>query len=270
MSIKKILACTLATTAAFATLSFTGCGKEKDTLIVYTEAGFAPWEFTALGTTDIIGVDMEIAEYIADKYDWELKVVNGKFDTIVAGIAEDNALGIAGISYSADRAEDVEFSTFYWGDAYQTVVYKTSDNPTLIDGSFAISNFADSKLVCQTGTTSQFTIEENAGKWGYDNTNTKSFDQVMVALEDMKTASIEEYLIVDSQVAAQLVAENDGISCAPIEGLEAEQYGIIAKKGNTDLIAKVNAALEELLVEDENGKTQIDKWFEEYSAIEAE
>ncbi len=268
MSIKKVLACALATTAAFATMSFASCGKNKDTLIVYTEAGFAPWEFTAPGTTNIIGVDMEIANYIANKYNWELKVVNGQFDTIVAGINEDNALGIAGISYSEDRAEDVEFSKFYWGDAYQAVVYKTSDNPVLVDGEFAISNFEGSKLVYQTGTTSQITVADNASTWNYS--DTASFTEVMVALQDMKTASIEEYLIVDSQVAAQLTAENATLSYAPIEGLEAEQYGVIAKKGNTDLIAKVNAALDELLAKDENGKNQIEKWFVQYSAVEAE
>lgn len=268
MNIKKVLACTLATTAAFATLSFTACGKDKDTLIVYTEAGFAPWEFTAPGTTDIIGVDMEIAQYIADKYDWKLKVINGHFDTIVAGISEDNALGIAGISYNEDRAKDVEFSDFYWGDAYQAVVYKTADEPTLIDGNFAVSNFAGSKLVYQTGTTSQITVADNASAWNYN--STASFAQVLVALADMKTASIEEYLIVDSQVAAQLTANDDAISYAPIENLEAEQYGIIAKKGNTDLIEKVNAALAELLKKDEDGKNQIEKWFVEYSAVEAE
>lgn len=268
MSIKKILACTLATTAAFATFSFSSCGEQKDTLIVYTEAGFAPWEFTSPGTTNIIGVDMEIANYIANKYGWELKVVNGQFDTIVAGISEDNALGIAGISYSAERAEDVEFSKFYWGDAYQAVVYKTDANPVLVDGDFAISNFADSKLVCQTGTTSQITVAENASTWNY--ASTASFTEVMVAFQDMKTASIEEYLIVDSQVAAQLTADNDALSYAPIEGLEAEQYGVIAKKGNTDLIAKVNAALDELLVKDESGQNQIEKWFVQYSAVEAE
>ena len=151
MKIKKILATILATVAAFATLGFTACNKpEKDTLIVYTEAGFAPWEYTKSGSTEVVGVDMEIAKYIANKYDWELQIINGSFDTIVAGIAEDNALGIAGISYSDDRAEKIEFSDFYWGSAYQAVVYKTDSNPALTEGTFAVSNFDGAKLVFQT------------------------------------------------------------------------------------------------------------------------
>ena len=262
---KKFLATTLAAIAAFATLGFASCNK-KETLIVYTEAGFAPWEFTNPGSTEVVGVDMEIAKYIADKYDWELQVINGVFDTIVAGIEEDNALGIAGISYSAERAEDVEFSDFYWGDAYQAVVYKTDSNPTLIEGKFAVSNFTGAKLVYQTGTTSQITVSENEDAWGV--VNPASFTQVLAALSDMKTATVKEYLIVDSQVAAQLVANDNTVSYAAIEGLEAEQYGVVAKKGNTALIEKVNAALAELLVKDESGKNQIEKWFVQYSTAE--
>jgi len=66
--------------------------------------------------------------------------------------------------------------------------------------------------------------------------------------------------------AAQLVASDNTISYAAIEGLEAEQYGIVAKKGNTALIEKVNAALAELLKKDADGKDQIEKWFVEHSA----
>ena len=259
----KVLATVFATVACVG--CFSSCNK-KDTLIVYTEAGFAPWEFTKEGSTTVVGVDMEIAKYIADKYDWELQVINGSFDSIVAGISEENALGIAGISYSAERAEAVEFSNFYWGSAYQTIVYKSDANVTLTEGNFAVSNLADAKLVYQTGTTSQITVSENGSDWGI--ASQASFAQVMAALEDMKTASIEEYLVVDSQVAAQLCANDSSIKYAAIEGLEAEQYGIVAKKGNTELIAKVNAALAELLVEDANGTNQIEKWFVQYSNAE--
>ena len=97
-------------------------------------------------------------------------------------------------------------------------------------------------------------------------TNDELRSALVSALEDMKTSS-NEYLIVDSQVAAQLVANNPECAYAAIENLEAEQYGIVAKKGNTDLIAKVNEALKELLEKDDEGKNQIEKWFVQYSAI---
>ena len=89
----------------------------------------------------------------------------------------------------------------------------------------------------------------------------------MAALQEVKTSGGSKYLVVDSQVAAQLAANDNTIAYAAIEGVEAEKYGIVAKKGNTDLIAKVNAALDELLVKDADGKDQIEKWFVQYSAV---
>ena len=244
--------------------SFTACGKEE--LIVYTESGFPPFEYTVAGSTEVVGVDMEIAKYIANKYNYNLRIVDGKFDTIVAGIAEDNALGIAGISWKASRADDVEYSKFYWGGAFQTVVYLKASNPTLDDGEFLASNFNGKKVVFQTGTTSQLTVDENKAAWGVTSAD---FAQVLQALNEVKgDATKSTYLIVDSQVAAQLVAANSDCAYATIEGVDAESYGVVAKKGNVDLIAKVNAALDELLEEDETGKNQIEKWYELHAIAE--
>lgn len=265
MKAKKLIISALCAATALSCGAFGGCSENY--LIVYTESGFAPWEFTQKGSTKIIGVDMEIAKYIAKKYDYTLKVVDVPFDTIVAGISEDNALGIAAISYDAERASRLEYSNFYYGDAFQAVVYMTSSNPTITEGAFAVSNFEGSTLVYQTGTTSQTTVADNQAVWGYK--DTKDFTTVHAALEEIKTTS-GCYLVVDSQVAAQLAAQNTGVSFAPIEGITAEQYGIIAKKGNTALIEKVNAALAELLVEDTQGKNQIEKWFDLYNVYEAE
>lgn len=264
---KKILTIIMSVIMAFSMCAvFTGCNpdSEKEKLIVYTEAGFAPWEFTKSGSLDIIGVDMEIAKYIANKYNYKLEIINGSFDTIVAGIDEDNALGIAGISYDEERAKAVEYSDFYWGSAYQAVVYLKSSEPVINeDNTFAVSNFSGKSVVYQTGTTSQITISDHETEWGI--AGKADFNQVIAALEDMKDAS-GKYLIVDSQVAAQLVANDNTLGYAAIEGVEAEQYGVVAKKGNTELIKKVNEALAELLKKGEDGTNQIEKWFVQYSA----
>lgn len=265
MKLKKLAAIALAAATVSTAAAFASCSEDKEKLIVYTEAGFAPWEFTKEGSTEVIGVDIEIAKYIANKYDYELEVINGSFDSIVAGISEDNALGIAGISWKAERAEKVEYSDFYYGGAFQSVVYLKSANPTLTeDNDFAVSNFEGAKVVYQTGTTSQMTIDENKTAWKIN--SQADFATVVAALQEMKDTA-NTYLIVDSQVAAQLVASNSDCAYSTIEGVDAESYGVVAKKGNTELIGKVNEAIKELLVKDADGKTQIDKWLAEYEAM---
>ena len=275
---KKVLAIMLtALLAAMACIGLVACasktnddgsGTTKEKLIVYTEAGFPPFEFTQPGSTEVVGVDIEIAKYIANKYNYDLQVIDGSFDSIVAGISEDNALGIAGISWTAERAEAIEYSEFYFGGAFQTVVYLKSSNPTLVDGVFAKSNFAGKTLVYQTGTTSQLTVSENETDWAI--AGKADYDSVFTALDEIKSANGSKYLIIDSQVAKQLTANDNTIAYATIEDVDAESYGVVAKKGNTALIAKVNAAIAELLVKDSSGKTQIDKWYEQFEVIAPE
>ena len=266
---KKLLAVLIAAIAAtIGCFSLTGCKKEENTLIVYTEAGFAPFEFKEKGKRDVIGVDIEIAKYIANKYGYKLKIVDGNFDTIIAGIKEDNALGIAGISWTASRAENVEFSKFYFGGTFQTVIYMKSSNPALNeDGVFLKSNFNGKDVVYQSGTTGNSLVNENKTAWGVK--TVKGFAEYAFALEYLKT-SPSTYLVLDSYVAAQFCAQNNDIAYATIEDVAAESYGIVAKKGNSKLIEKVNGCIDELLQEDENGKTQIDKWYDKFSVIEPE
>ncbi len=239
---------------------FASCG-EDNTLIVYTEAGFAPWETT--DGLEVVGVDIEIAKYIADKYGYDLEVVNGSFDTIVAGISEDNAIGLAGISWTAERAEAVDFSDFYYEGAIQCVVYKTASNPTLAEGdTFAVSNFAGKKVAVQTGTTGHMYADGNKGADAW-NCTVNDFKQYAMAVEEVKSGDAD-YIVVDNAVAEQLCDSNEGFSYKVCEGATPEKYAAVCKKGNTELLEKVNAAIAELLQKDKDGKTQIDKWLEEY------
>lgn len=135
-------------------------------------------------------------------------------------------------------------------------------------GEFAKSNFEGKKIVYQTGSTSNLLANEKKTEWKVS--DSADYDTVLSALEEVKGGNGGIYLVVDSQVAAQLVAKNNDVECATIEGVDAESYGVVAKKGNTELIGKVNEALKELLVKDAEGKSQIDKWLAQFEAIAPE
>ena len=57
---KKILVIMMAVLMLATTLCFASCGKDEETLTVYTEAGFAPYEFVY--ENEIVGVDIKIME----------------------------------------------------------------------------------------------------------------------------------------------------------------------------------------------------------------
>ena len=244
-----------------ALLSFTSCS-QKEKLIVYTEAGFAPWETTE--GTKVVGVDMEIAKYIAQKYGYELEIVDGNFDTIVAGISEDNAVGLAGISYDEERATKVSFSKFYYEGAIQCVIYKKADAAGLLDadGKFDTAKFSGKTVAVQTGTTGHMFADGNKTDWGC---TVKSYTQYLQAIEDMKQGTVD-YIVVDNAVAEQLCEANSDYTFSVCAGAEPEKYGAVVKLGNTALLEKINAAIDELLVKNADGKSQIDLWLEQYMA----
>lgn len=68
-------------------LFLTGCGKNDDTLIMVTEAGFAPYEYYADG--EIVGVDIDIAKEIAKEMGKELVVRDVAFDSIISEVKTD-------------------------------------------------------------------------------------------------------------------------------------------------------------------------------------
>ena len=122
MKVKKILATVLATVAAFATFGFASCNKEE-TLVVYTEAGFAPFEYMQDGK--IVGVDVDIMNKVGEKLGKKIVFENVGFDTIIDTVSEGKLcnVGAAGISVTDERKAKVDFSSeYYTAELY--VVYQ--------------------------------------------------------------------------------------------------------------------------------------------------
>ena len=89
-----------------------GCSKNSDELVMVTEAGFAPYEYYRDG--EIVGVDVDIAKEIAKELGKKLVIKDIAFDSIVNEVKTGKAdFGAAGISYSPERAENVDFSKDY-------------------------------------------------------------------------------------------------------------------------------------------------------------
>ena len=134
---KKALVLLLILIIAVSLFMFTGCKNqdEKGKLYVYTESGFPPFEYPS--GNDIVGVDIEIAKTIADRLGMELVVKDVNFEAILAALTDDNAIGLAGLTITPDREEEVDFSIPYF-EAVQYVVYKegtlTLDENSMVSG----------------------------------------------------------------------------------------------------------------------------------------
>ena len=212
-------------------LGLTGCGKNSNELVMVTEAGFAPYEYYENG--EIVGVDIDIAQEIAKELGKELVVKDVAFDSIINEVKTGKAdFGAAGISYTSERAEQVDFSINY-SVSKQVVVVKENSKITNID---SISN---KKIAVQLGSVADTYVTDE-----YKNANITREKKYLAAIQDLKDDKVD-CVIMDELPAKEILNNNTGLKILS-GSLTNDSYGMIVKKGNIELLEAINKVLEKL------------------------
>lgn len=223
-----------------------GCSKREDKLIMVTEAGFAPYEYYADGK--IVGVDVEIAKEIAKELGKELVVKDVTFDSIIYEIKSDKAdLGIAGISYTEERAKQVDFSINYTSSRQVVIVRK---NSTINK----IEEIKNKKIAVQLGSVADMYVSDN-----YKEKNIVRQKKYLTAIQDLIDKKVD-CVVMDELPALEMLKSNNEIRILN-DILAEDNYGVIVNKGNVELMKVINGVIERLKKE---GK--IEEFILEYSS----
>ena len=209
-----------------------GCSKkDENQLVMVTEAGFAPYEYYENG--EVVGVDVDIAREIAKYLGKKLVVKDIAFDSIINEVKTGKAdFGAAGISYSDDRAKNVDFSINY-AVSKQVVIVNNNSSITNVNG---ISN---KKIAVQLGSIADTFVTEK-----YKSANVVRQKKYLAAIEDLKTGKVD-CVVMDELPAKEIVSKNEGIKI--LDGsLTNDSYGMIVKKGNKELLDAINTVLQNL------------------------
>lgn len=240
----------------------------KKVLTVYTNAEFPPFEY--LADNKPVGVDMQIAQAIADELGMELSIQNVKFDTILTSISSGKGdLGIAGITVTPERAESVDFSNNY-ATSTQYILYKDGASITTIE------DLAGLKIGVQLGTTGDFIISDEIN--GVDDEETgehtkgvlegtgatvTQYNSAADAAVNMNTGKVD--VVVIDKLPAEIVASQYNnfktIELVYADGSKTdESYAVAVKKGNKELLEAVNKVIDRLI---DDGS--IDRWIIEHT-----
>ncbi len=244
----KITALVLAVMMAL--FCFAGCGEtevkvdEGAVIKMGTNAAFPPYEYKE--GDKFVGIDVEIAEAIAKELGMTLEIVDMEFDSIITSVNGGEVdFGMAGMTVTEERLKEVDFSTSYATGVQVVIVNEDSSIASLDD-------LVGKKIGTQLGTTGDMYSKDDYGE-----ENVTSYGKGADAVIALKGGDVDA-VIIDNEPAKAFVAENEGLKILETE-YAVEDYAICVKKGNTELLEKIDAALIKLA---EDGT--LDKIVEKY------
>ena len=280
---KKIFALMMAALMLFSlTAMFAGCA--DDSIVVYTNAYFAPFEYYEDANT-IAGVDVDIMNMVGEKLGKKIVFTNVEFGIIIDEVKKGTLcdVGAAGITITDERKDKVDFSNPYF-TSVQYVIYKEGDTSitdvikTDGDVSYVLwDNLAGKKIGVQRDTTGDIYVDiEINGDGDYvgvisgTNASSTQYDSAQMAVNALLSDYVN-VVVVDKLPADYLASNTEGVAAVALyyaggegepDAPTMEEYAICVTKGQDELLAAINEVLAEL------GKDGVDALVKKHMGIE--
>ena len=258
-TLKRIVIAVMALTLILG--CFAGCandtatgGETKDKLVMATNAAFPPYEFKD-DSGAFAGIDVELAQKLAEKLGLELEIQDVEFGSIVGGVQSGKYdVGIAGMTVTDERLESVNFSDSYATGIQVVIVKEDSEYASYEDFYTGYTKNEDGedvpagvkegiKIGVQQDTTGDIYSSSDAAEWGFGKDNVERYKTGADAVQALLTGKVTA-VIIDNEPAKNFVAANEGLKILESEYI-LENYAIAINKDNKDLLDKVNAAISE-------------------------
>ncbi|MFC4321776.1 transporter substrate-binding domain-containing protein [Litchfieldia salsa] len=222
---------------------------EEKVLVMGTSADFAPFE-SRNTDGEIVGFDIDLANYIADELGYKLEIKDMKFDGLIGALQTNRVdLVLSGMSATEKRAQNVDFSVHYNHSGEMFVTLKDSDIKTIDD-------LAGHKVGVQLGTIQ----EEGAVKIQETvDFELKRLDTAQLMIQELLSNRID-VAYLDKAVGAGYIKEQD---LAGFDDPTSSSPGMaVAFPKGSELVDDVNKVIEQM---EENGKLAElkEKWLSE-------
>ncbi len=229
--------------------------KDKGEIVVSVSPDYAPMEFIDKDN-NVVGSDIELSKYIAEKLGVELKLETMDFSAALTAVDFDKAdIGVSGFGWTKDREENYDLSITYNVEqgsesTCNAILIREEDKDTLK----TLDDFAGKKVAAQANSI-QEEIASKQTKATIEKVST--IDQGILELTSKKV----DGLTLSCVVAEGYAKSVDGlyISEAPLE-TDTTKIGnvVVIKKGDTELLDEINAIISEV-----NEKKLYEKWYDE-------
>ena len=220
--------------------------KANGKMVVYTNPEFPPYEYLG-ANKEIVGVEIDLVNRIAEKIGVKAEIVPAEFDSILGTVVQGKAdMGASGFTINEERKQKVDFSIPFVKSVQYMIIPENSSIKTVED-------LAGKRIGGQNGTTGLLMCEDAVKKGILKDTKTeiKSYNNAPDALVGMKSGHVDA-VIIDELVAKSLAKKNAGFKAVEFvdkngKGLDApEEFGIMLRKGNQDFMAIINEVITEM------------------------
>ena len=204
---------------------------EPGVLTMGTNATFPPYEYK--DGDDVVGIDAEIAQALADKLGLKVKIVDMDFDSLIASVQSGKIdMSLAGMTVTEERKQNVDFTDSY-ATGVQVIIVKE-------DSDIASADDLEGKLIgVQQGTTGHLYCSDDFGE-----DNVIPYANGATAVQALLQGKVD-CVVIDQEPAKAFVEANEGLKILET-AYTTEDYAAAVSKDNPALTAALNSALQEL------------------------
>ncbi len=226
---------------------------DADTLVIGLDDEFPPMGFRD-ENNEIVGFDIDLAKAAAEKMGVEVEFQPIDWDSKELELNSDKIdLIWNGFSITDERLETMEFTEPYLDNKMIIIVNEGSDIAAKAD-------LAGKNVGVQDGSSAVDAVE--ADDIHTEFASMPTYDTNILALADLEVGRVDA-VVADQVVARYYLEQNPDKNFVILdEDFGSEVYGIAAKKGNTELIEKLQTALDELSADGTSAEIS-EKWFGE-------
>ena len=235
---KKIIA--IALTALMLAAVLCGCtaNTTKGKLVLGTSADYPPFEFHMLdenGKDVIVGIDVSVAQKIAEDMGLELEIVDISFDNLLTAMDKGQCdIVIAAMESNPERDLVADFSNPYYTDLPPMILVKAENAAQFT----TLESFNGLVVGAQTGTTKADIVTNDLV--GAELLGLAAVNDLVNSLVYDKCSAI----VLDGAVAMQYAEANEDLVIAEVSLGEAYPYCVAVKEGDPKgLLESINKTL---------------------------
>jgi arginine/lysine/histidine transporter system substrate-binding protein len=223
-------------------------GSPTETLRMATSADYPPYEYidTSSGSEEIIGFDIDIANYLTEQLGYGLEISNVDFNGLIPALQAKRAdFVMAGMTPTEERKKNVDFSAIYY-QAKNTIMAKTGSNLT------NAASLSGKKVGVQLGSIQEGDAKKIGGA------EVIPLNKINEIIQELKAGRIDAAIVEDTVAKGYAEANPDlEFNTIPPEGPSGSA---IAFPKGSDLVAKFDPVLQEMI---SSGKIEelVTKWF---------